>query len=418
MTEFNTKDQTCVIIGASHAGVNCAFALRKEGWKGAILLFDSDPMLPYHRPPLSKTSLTNYSETGFNYLKPIESYEANEIALNLGILVTSIHRKANYIKLSNGNCQTYDKLVIAIGAQAFIPPIPGIDKARNVFTLRTAQDVINIYQAINTSKSRKVIIIGAGYIGLETAASLKKLGAQVTVLEREKRALSRVTTPGMSSFFEQLHQKNNVEILTNKNVIAIERTGDLNKILCDDHSGYEAEIIIVGVGIRVNTKLAEEAGLQVKDGIQVDQTTCTNDANIYAIGDCTLHYNPHYERFIRLESVQNAVDQAKITAAALSGKDPVYKAIPWFWSDQYNVKLQIAGLSEGFNQTIMRKESDKDDSFSIWYFKDDRLLAVDAVNHAKAYVVGTKLIKEAKEIDKNKLADQTVALKPANLLVD
>ncbi|MDW7691225.1 FAD/NAD(P)-binding oxidoreductase [Flammeovirgaceae bacterium SG7u.111] len=411
-----TKNQVCAVVGASHAGINLAFSLRREGWEGEIILYDIDKEFPYHRPPLSKAYLTSEEGTEQSLLFPKENYDDENITLKLGIAVKGIDRSSKIISLSDNSTQSYDKLVIATGARPFIPPIKGIDAAQSVFPMRTAEDSVNIRKAFNSSDKKRVVVIGGGYIGLETAASLKKLGAQVVVLEREERILARVTAPVMSEFFTGLHQNNGVEICTSKNVIAIEKQGDCNVVVCDDGTRYEADVIVVGVGIRINTELAQEAGLTIENGIKVDETARTNDENIYAIGDCTYHYNPHYKTNVRLESVQNAVDQAKTAAKAICGQEGVvYDSIPWFWSDQFDVKLQIVGLSNGYNDIVVRKE-EAENSFSTWYFKDDELLAVDAVNFAKAYMLGTRFIKSGQVLDKNKLADTAIPFKPNNFV--
>jgi 3-phenylpropionate/trans-cinnamate dioxygenase ferredoxin reductase component len=414
---MSSINKCCVVIGASHAGVNFAFALRKEGWEGAVMLFDADPVLPYHRPPLSKAYLTSDDAIDKNLLKAEETYSKENITLNLGVKITEINRENKTITLNDGSSQPYNKLVIAAGARPIIPPIPGIDKASNLFPLRTAEDVTNIREAIKASKTKRVVIIGGGYIGLETAASLKKLGGIVTVLEREERILARVTAPEMSEFFQKLHTDNGVAVFTGKNVTTIDTQNQLNKVTCTDGSSYEADIIIVGVGIRVNTELAEKAGLTIENGIKVNASAQTNDKDIYSIGDCTFHHNPHYDRYVRLESVQNAVDQAKVAAADICDKNPIYDTIPWFWSDQFDIKLQMVGLSAGYNNLIIRKEESDIIKFSAWYFKDDTLLAVDAINNAKAYVYGTKFIKENKKINKAHLADASIDFKVENILI-
>lgn len=416
MTDKSLSESTCVVIGASHAGVNLAFALRREGWEGKIILYDADPELPYHRPPLSKTYLTNEQGISATPLKSKESYERDNIQLNLGIKMTSIDSKLNKVVLEDGSIQSYDKLVLATGARPIVPPIPGLEAAHNVFPLRTAADVEGIRNALGDNPKKKVVVIGGGYIGLEIAASLRKLGSDVTVLEREERILARVTAPEISEFFDKLHAENGVAILKGKNVTSVEKDNTLNRVICSDGSSYLADIIIIGVGILVNTALAEQAGLSIENGIKVDATACTSDENIYAIGDCTFHHNPHYDRFVRLESVQNAVEQAKIAAASICGKEVVYDAIPWFWSDQYDVKLQIVGLSNGYDNIVIRKEEKEQPCFSIWYFSGDELLSVDAINNAKAYVIGTKFVKSNQSVDKLKLADSKVELKPANIL--
>lgn len=410
-----TQNKVCLVIGASHAGVNFAFALRREGWEGEITLYDSDLEFPYHRPPLSKAYLTSEEGTEQSLLFPKENYKTDNIILKLGIAVKTINREEKTIILNNGSLQHYDKLVIATGARPFIPPIQGIHLASNVFPMRTSADALNIRKTINNSIKKRAVIIGGGYIGLETAASLKKLGAHVTILEREERVLARVTAPVMSDFFTKLHQNNSVEILTNKNVVSIENKENYSVVICDDGTKLDADLIVVGVGIKVNTELAQNSGIIIENGIKVDETARTNDTNIYAIGDCTYHFNPHYKCYLRLESVQNAVDQAKTAAKAICGEDVIYDTIPWFWSDQFNVKLQMVGLSKGYNNIIIRNE-EAENSFSTWYFKDDELLAVDAVNYAKAFVLGTKFIKSKQKLDQTKLADLSIPFKPNSFL--
>ncbi|WP_194767246.1 NAD(P)/FAD-dependent oxidoreductase [Tamlana sp. I1] len=408
-----SETKTCVVIGASHAGVNFAFALRQEGWEGNIILFDKDETLPYHRPPLSKKYLELEDSIQNNLLKPEDSYLKENISLKLGKSIININREDRTLTLEGGEVQKYDKLVLATGARAFVPPIKGLKDAKNVFTLRNIADVNGIREALNTSTAKKVVVIGGGYIGLETAASLKKLGADVTVLEREERILARVTTPYLSNFFYDLHDTNGVKIYAEKEVTEVSKVGDKNMVICSDGSSYEADLIIVGVGIKVNSELAEKIGLTIENGIRVETTAQTSDKDIYAIGDCNCHYNTFYDTFIRLESVQNAVDQAKVAAKNICGKTAVYDALPWFWSDQYDVKLQIVGLSKGHDETVVRVEDDK--KFSIWYFKGDRLLAVDSINNAKSYVFGTKYIKSKALIDKLKLADPNSELKSISI---
>ena len=381
------------------------------------MLIDSDPTLPYHRPPLSKAYLTSDDAIEKNLLKSAETYQKQNISLRLGSTVDKIDRQNQRVILADGSAQAYDKLVYATGARPFIPPIPGLHEATNYFALRTAADVNGIRAAFNASEHKRVVVIGGGYIGLETAASLKKLGGSVTVLEREERILQRVTAPHMSEFFHKLHSDNGVDVFTAKNVSAIEQSDGCNHVACDDGSRFAADIIIVGVGIRVNSELAVAAGLDTDIGIKVNHCAQTSDTNIYAIGDCTLHHNPHYGRYIRLESVQNAVDQAKVAAAAICGKEPTYDTIPWFWSDQYDIKLQMVGLSQGYNNIVIRQEADGEGKrFSVWYFNDDTLLSVDAVNFAKAYVLGTKFIKSGDKLNKTSTADASIEFKPDNLL--
>ena len=406
----------CVVIGASHGGVNFAFSLRKEGWQGRILLFDSDTTLPYHRPPLSKAYLSQDDSGELNLLKSADSYEKQKIELHFGQTITAINRQSKTLSLSNGEQQAYDVLLMATGARALIPPIEGLAEAKHAYPLRTAADVSHIRHAIQSCELKRVVIIGGGYIGLETAASLRKLGAQVTVLEREERILARVTAPYMSAYFQDLHQQQGVKVLTQKNVLSIFTEMQLNMVVCTDGREYAADLIVIGVGIRINHELAQDAALDIDNGIVVNEQAQTSDPSIYAIGDCANHFNPHYQRRIRLESVQNAVDQAKVAAAAICGKSPEYDTIPWFWSDQYDIKLQMVGLSQGYNDVLVRHEPGESAKFSVWYFQDQHLLALDAVNCAKAYVLATKCIKNQQVINKTNLLDTQQSLSAEMLL--
>jgi 3-phenylpropionate/trans-cinnamate dioxygenase ferredoxin reductase subunit len=411
-----SSEQTCLIIGASHGGVNAAFALRKNGWKGAIHLYDSDPALPYHRPPLSKGYLKGTDTIEQNILKSAAAYEEANIELHLGQNVEAIDPEARSIQLSGGENIAYDQLILACGARPLVPPIPGLKDNERVFTLRTAADAQSIREAFAASSQKRVVVIGGGYIGLETAAALRQLGATVQILEREERILSRVTSTEMAQFFTELHQSKGVDILTGKEVSSIESKDSAAKVICSDQSVYLADLVILGVGVRVNTVLARQAGLRIDNGIQVNAHCQTSDSNIYAIGDCTSFYHPHYQRQLRLESVQNALDQARVAAANICGQVESYTAIPWFWSDQYDIKLQIVGLSQGYTKAIVRKEKESQ-AFSVWYFRESELLAVDAVNNARAYLLGGKIIQSRKVMDQKKLIDPDLPLKPSTLLI-
>ena len=404
------KKQICIVIGASHGGVNFAFNLRKKGWKGEIILYDAESVFPYQKPPLSKSYLIN-GNLEHNFIKPPEAFKKENIFLELGKAVSSINKINKTIILENGTIRSYDKLVIATGARPLIPTKLRIDYSNNVFTLRTAEDVMNIKNTLQTSKEKRVLIIGGGYIGLEIAASLVKLDASITVLERERRVLSRVTVPVMSKYFTKLHQEHGVKILTKMNVTSIKSKANYSTILCNDGSSFDADVVILGLGIIINLELAKQANLDVDNGIKVNKFVQTTNEDIYAIGDCTNHFNPHYQQNIRLESIQNAIDQGKVAAAHICGENIIYDTIPWFWSDQYDIKLQIVGLSNGFDEVLVRKENKVQKSFSIWYFKGKELLAVDAINNPKAYVLGTKFIREKTLISKEILMDKTIPLK-------
>jgi len=412
--EKPTNLPICVVVGASHAGVNFAFSLRREGWEGSIILIDSDPHLPYHRPPLSKDFLTEDSEIETYELRSEDSYKNENIELCLGIKVTQLDRNNKQVILSDGSTQKYDYLVLATGVRPYIPPIEGLENAHNLHVIRSARDAITIRQKVKSLEHKSIVIIGGGYIGLETAASLQKMGCKVTILEREERILSRVTTPFISKFISDTHETNGVTIYCNKTVVSVQKIYNANLIICSDNSLYKSDILIVGAGVIVNSEIAVDAELEIENGIKVDANSQTNDKNIYAIGDCTYHYNPHYNRHIRLECVQNAVDQAKVAAAAICNRPSAYNSIPWFWSDQYDLKLQMVGLTQGYTEYIVRTENEN--SLSVWYFNDDELLAVDAINYPKAYVLGMKFIKSKARLDKVKLGSIDTPFKPAELL--
>ena len=414
----HSEHKTCIVIGASHAGVNFAFALRGKGWLGRIILFDGDPHLPYHRPPLSKDFLTGEKEMEKISLKPAQSYEHKDITLELGVWVKAIRPQEKNILLEDGSKRPYDTLVLATGARPFIPPIRGIDSAKHVFPLRNVGDAQEIRACFSSLDKKEIVIIGGGFIGLEVAASLRKLGAKVTVLEREDRLLSRVTNEAISTYFADLHTQKGVQICTSKSITHIEPHQEGNNIHCADGTVYYAEMVVVGTSIRVRSELAEEAGLEVKNGICVDATAQSSDASIYAIGDCSNHYNPRYDQFHRLESVQNASEQAVVAAAVICGQAATYDSIPWFWSHQYEAKLQMVGLIEGADEVVVRPETSAKGQLSAWYFKGDTLLAVHAVNHPKAFAMGRKFIHQGKKLDRTRLAEPTTELQPTLLLTE
>lgn len=410
--EHQSTQLCAVVIGASHGGVNVAFNLRQQGWQGKIIVLDSDEELPYHRPPLSKKTLQ--SELLISTpLKVQRAYTDHNIDLRLGQTVITLDKQLKQLALASNEIIDFDKLVIATGCSAFIPPIKGLESAP-FFTMRTFKDVQAIKQALKTSKDKQVVIIGGGYIGLEAASSFVGLGANVTVIEKQAAVLSRVTSEAMSSFISQLHTSNGVSLQTNKDVAAIKAQGEKHYVVCSDGSEYPADFILVGVGVRLNTQLALDAGLEVEHGINVNEVCQTSHPDIFAIGDCSRHFSPLYQRWIRLESVQNAVDQAKAAAQFIVNNKVLEPTVPWFWSDQYTTKLQIVGLSEGYDELIIRKDTNT--QFSLWYFKGQKLLCVEAANSAKAYVLGMQIIKQGLSVNKLILQDPTTALNKAQLI--
>lgn len=409
------KKAACLIIGASHAGVNAAFALRKEGWEGEILLLDQEPHLPYHRPPLSKKYMTEEAGIEKYALKPRSSYEKSDIQLRMGKKATQIKPDQKQVILEDGKKLRYDKLILATGGKPFVPPISGLKETANVFTLRKAQDVQQILDALSKTNKQRVAIIGGGFIGLEIAASLSKMGAKVSLLEREKRLLSRVTSEAISNWFQHIHQNHGVEVLLGKELGEVKADANALELSCSDGTKLGADLVVVGVGIRPDTRLAEEAGLEVGNGIHTNAFMQTSEKDIYAIGDCTWHKNVAYETKMRLESVQNAVEQGKVAAAHIAGKERPLNNIPWFWSDQYDAKLQMVGLPDGYDDLIVRKEKSPD-SISVWFFKGEKPIAVHAINHPKAYILGMRFVKQGDPLDKAKLQNPDEELKPDKLL--
>ncbi|WP_166376292.1 FAD-dependent oxidoreductase [Pseudoalteromonas sp. Z9A4] len=411
--ESNRLQQSVVIIGASHGGVNFAFNLRQQGWLGKITLLDSDPELPYHRPPLSKKTLQSLEVKSIP-LKVQKSYTDSHIDLCLGERVTAINKDNKIVTLENNKHLAFDKLVIATGCSAFIPPITGLSETvdeygtSQYFAMRTHSDAVAIKKALSASTNKEVVIIGGGYIGLESASSFIALGAKVTVIEKQEKILSRVTSSAMSNFLTDLHKTKGVDLQTAKDIVQIKHTNNKHYVQCSDGSEYPADFILIGVGVRLNTQLATDAELVVEQGIKVNDVCQTSHPDIYSIGDCTIHFNKIYNRWIRLESIQNAVDQAKVAAQFLAKNNTSAPALPWFWSDQYEYKLQIVGLSQGYNEIIKRQEAPG--QFSLWYFNNDTLLCVEAVNYAKAYVLGTQAIKQGLKVNKQVLNNLTIAL--------
>ena len=257
----------------------------------------------------------------------------------------------------------------------------------------------------------KAVIVGGGYIGLETAAVLRQLDMEVTVLEMMERVLQRVTAPEVSEFFNRIHEEEGVNICCGVGVTAFEGSKDVEKVICSDGNEYAADLVIIGVGIVPNMELAQAAGLEVNNGIVVDEYARTSDADIVAAGDCTFHENALYGRTIRLESVQNATEQARVAAITLCGKEQSYDALPWFWSDQYDLKLQIAGLSQGYDEVIIRGDRENSRSFAAFYLQDGVIISVDAVNRAPEFMMGKRLITGKVAVDKVQLADENVSMK-------
>ena len=401
--------ETFVIAGASHAAAMLAPGLRQQGWQGRIIVVGADASIPYHRPPLSKEFLAGEKSLDEILIRPMKVYEKAEVEFILGTSIESINRDNKTVRLSNNENLSYDKLALTTGSKVRKVNLPGVD-LDGIFYLRDLKDVDRIKTHINPGAA--AVIVGGGYIGLETAAVLNKKGMDVKVLEMMERVLQRVTAPGLSEFYTRTHGEEGVSIRCGVGVTGFKGdNGKVAKVLCSDGSEFNADLVIIGVGILPNTQLAEAAGLQVKNGIVVNAQAQTSDPDIFAAGDCTYHHNPVYDRWVRLESVQNATDQSRVIAAAVCGKEAGYNAIPWFWSEQYDLMLQIAGLSQGYDEIITRGDSENSRSFAAFYLKEDKVIAVDAVNKPQEFMFTKKLIPQRREVDKTKLADADVPVK-------
>lgn len=400
----------CIIIGASHAGAQLCVSLRQGGWEGDITVIGDEPDLPYHRPPLSKDFLSGDKAIDDILLRPASVYENANVTMKLGTRVGAIDREAKTILTDDGETLSYDKLVLATGARVRHLPVPGND-LEGVFYLRDSNDVRAIKN--NVEAGKRVVIIGGGYIGLETAASLRKQGMEVTVLEAMPRILQRVTAPELSTFYKRIHSEEGVTILEGVMASEIRQLGTALSVETSCEQSFDADMVIIGIGVIPNVELAKEAGLDVGNGIEVNEFCQTSDPDIYAAGDVTWHFNPIYEHHIRLESVPNATEQAKTVALHMNGKAKPYNSLPWFWSDQFDLKLQIAGLSGGYDDIVIRGDIEKGRSFAAFYFKGDKILAVDTVNSPREFMFTKMALTKGQSLDKTILSNIEADLKSA-----
>lgn len=381
-----------VIVGAGQAGVQTAEALRAGGYEGSITLLGDEPHGPYHRPPLSKAWLAGEMDAAQLVMRAPEMLARKGIELRTGVTVQGIDRDAKTLPLADGSALPYIGLVLATGATPRALPLTGGDAA-GVLPLRSRADASAIAERMSAciEKDLPIVVIGGGFIGLEVAATARKKGARVTVLEASPRLLGRVLAPVLSDWYASLHRGHGVQLMLNAQVAGIEAeaTG-VSGVKLADGSVLPAGLVVVGIGVVANDQLARDAGLECDRGIVVDACGRTSDPAIVAAGDCTARRLPDGS-LLRLESVQNATEQGKSAAAALLGQDRPITATPWFWSDQYDRKLQMAGLSMGADTWAVRGDM-AGGSFSVYHFQGDRLLAVDSVNAAKDHLQARKLL--------------------------
>lgn len=400
-----TEALRVVIVGAGHAGGSVAAFLRQFGHQGEIVLIGEEPLAPYQRPPLSKAWLKGEADGEALQLRPDTFYAEHGVDLRLATRVRSIDRAQRVVELGNGGSVPYDVLVLATGSTARKLPIPGADHP-DVLELRTAADADRLKARL--ADGARLIVVGAGYVGLEVAASARALGCEVVVVERESRVLARVASEPLSAFFERLHRTQGVTVMTGAAVVAIEADG--RHVRLADGRLLEGDAVLVGVGAGACDQLAASAGLRCEDGVSVDGEARSSDPAVFAVGDCTRRPLPLYGSSARLESVPNALEQAKQAAAAIAGATPPAPEVPWFWSDQYDIKLQIAGLPLDADRQVVRGDP-ASGSFAVFHLKGGIVRAVEAVNAAAEFMGGRQLIARRQAVDPDRLSDPSVPMK-------
>ena len=400
-------NQRVAIVGAGHAAGQVVATLRQKKFDGAVILIGEESYLPYQRPPLSKKYLAGELDAERLHFKPESFYEDPHIEVRLETRIGAVDRRGKTLRTAAGENIAFDKLVMAIGARPRLLDTPGVE-LDGIHYLRTIADVNAIRSQL--TKGTRMAIVGAGYIGLEVAAVASQMGADVTVIEMEDRVMSRVVPPSLSDFYQKEHISHGVKLVLSTGVTGFSGNGRVAAVDLSNGEQLAADLVVIGIGIVPNTELASDAGLDVDNGIVVDDHCRTSDSDIFAVGDCTQHPNDILGYRVRLESVHNAVEQAKTAASNLCGEESSYAQVPWFWSDQYDLKLQIAGLSQGYDQVIVRGDPDSR-SFSCLYLHDGQLIAVDAVNNPKDFMQSKALIAAHAVIDPALLANTDNELK-------
>ena len=402
--------QQIVIAGGGQAAVQAVDTLRRKGFAGKLTLVGDEPWLPYQRPPLSKKYLAGALERERLMIRPAQFFAEHQVQALLGRRVGEILRREQRLRLDNDTVLAYDALVLATGSRPRRLAAPGTELA-GVHFLRTIADADRI--RAECAPGGRMVIIGGGYIGLEVAATARGLGLEVTVLEMAERVMNRVTCGQVSAFFASEHARQGVRILCNAKVRALaadDRSGRVRAVLTEDGAEHPADIVIVAVGVAPADELATGAGLECDNGIVVDEHCRTSDATIYAAGDCVNHLSPHYRRRMRLESVDNAFEQGATAALNLLGIPTVHDKVPWFWSDQYDLKLIIVGMCQGYD-TVVTRGAAAARSFSACYLRGGELIAIDTINQPKDQMAARKLIAAHARPKLDKLADGGIALR-------
>ncbi len=405
MTEVNRV----VIVGASHAGSQAAFALRKYGWDGEVVLIGAEPELPYHRPPLSKTILTGDKQLDQIFLRAETAYADANIELQLGARITDVDSKRHTVVFDNGERLTYSHLILATGATPRRLPVPGGELA-GVHSLRDMADIKAIQNTLESTQS--AVVIGGGYIGLEVAATLRKLGKKVSVVEAADRLLARVTDAPMSEFYQRVHEEEGVSCLRGAQVTQLHGAARVSGVELATGDSLAADLVVIGIGVVPESELARAAGAEIDNGVKTDEFAQTSVPGVFAIGDCANTWHPRYQSHLRVESVQNAGDLAMIAAQTICGEPVAYGALPWFWSDQFDVKLQIAGLALGADTIVQRGSSDTGRSFSRCHLRGNELLAVEAVNQPRDFAFSRQLLSAGPVlVDPTLLGDRETSIK-------
>lgn len=395
-----------VVLGAGQAGCEIAFGLRQAKYAGTILLLGEEEVLPYRRPPLSKAYLSGELGREGLLLKPAATYERFNIDVRLGVSCVAIDRAGKTLQLSDGSTLGYGKLAIATGGQPRQLQTPGAEQAA-IHYIRTITDIDRLSPELVAG--RRLIVIGAGFIGLEAAAVARSKGLSVSVIEAMPRVLERVTAPEMSEFYEAYHRSRGVELHTGVGVQAFECEGDQVTAVLTDGSRVVGDLVIAGIGLAPSVELAREAGLEVRQGLVVDEFACTSDPDIVAAGDCAEGWNTFLGRHARVESVGNAIDQARVAVASLMGQRKSYDSVPWFWSDQYDLKLQMVGVSTGYQRVVLRGQMHAN-SFCLFYLKGNQVIAVDVVNRPREFAQARRLVEQRIEVEPARLIDEQTDL--------
>ena len=400
--------QTFVIVGAGQAGAETAIELRKLGFAGRVILIGEETHPPYKRPPLSKGFLAGSVTQEQLYVMPLAGLEKHNIEFRGGVHVKRIDRAAKTLHFADGSTLAYDKLTLAIGGRARLLTMANADKP-NVFPVRTINDIQAMRE--HCAPGNSAVIIGGGFIGLEAVAVAVKLGLKVTVLESLPRVLARVTCPEVSAFFERIHREAGADVRTGVQIASLDGDEKVTHVTLGDGARIPADFVLAGIGLIANTELAQDAGLAVDNGIVVDEFARTSDPDIFAAGDCSNHPSDFLGRRVRLESVQNAMEQGRAAARNMFGKSEPYQMVPWFWSDQYDCKLQMVGISGGYDQLVLRGDPATQRSFAAFYLKDGRIIAADAVSKPQEFMFAKKLVAMRALVDPVRLADETVPMK-------